>query len=728
LVWRPNGPLRYRLPHPGASLKGNGLRRRERGDVRTVRADGPTAELPSLDAILVDPPDPLRRVFAKHLEAPARSLDRAVVVRVLDGLAKDGKAAMAGAAARYGGALFGWTVKRGTLASNPFERVPVAPTVRRDRVLSDGEIRSVWRATEGPGPFNAIVRALLLTGQRREEVSGLTSSELDPGLSAWTLPGTRSKNSKPHIIPISAQMETLLRAQPCVSGTDLVFPGDRSVFSGWSKSKARLDRRSGVSGWTLHDLRRTAATGMAELGTAPHVIEAVLNHASGHKAGVAGIYNQARYASEMRRALNLWGAHVVAIVEGREAASNVTAFHARNAEPFVGYRLDDEQRRRVSDCTGKDGSRLLSDRFEQLIRDVEESIAHFVLSARGASPRDAHEALRRLWTLIHEGNPSDEALGKLTRALPRRATEYLNRHGLMGIDPEQVDALQCWEADADPETLMTRVLAAEGAQIVEGRSRGHGRRSGRRIEPIIMGRARGTIAQTHKGGRPESAEEQDLVMFLAFDWLRATNKEPTAGRSDKSGFGDLVHSVFQWVGLWDGSATYALRQYWPKVAKGRKAREGQEPVCRVLSPWVASGFRQRRCTRSVIFSRELSRRRSTDEGLKLRRMRRPGRRRPQDLGKIIESGEGPPTVDVSPRRKGVLDVDFEAWLLKRRRLPPGNTAEMWAVPVGATSFDLQCADVAEPPRSKSTPNRGAGPSGRKISSGRARVGAEPPAA
>jgi integrase len=273
----------------------------------------------------------LRRVFAKHLDAPAGSLDRAAVVRVLDGLAKDGKAAMAGAAARYGGALFGWTVKRGTVASNPFERVPVAPTVRRDRVLSDDEIRRVWRATEGPGAFNAIVRALLLTGQRREEVSGLKSSELDPGLSVWTLPGARSKNSRPHIIPISAQMETLLRAQACVSGTDLVFPGERSIFSGWSKSKARLDRRSGVSGWTLHDLRRTAATGMAELGIAPHVIEAVLNHASGHKAGVAGIYNQARYASEMRRALNLWGAHVAAIVEGRAAADNVTPLRTGSA-------------------------------------------------------------------------------------------------------------------------------------------------------------------------------------------------------------------------------------------------------------------------------------------------------------------------------------------------------------------------------------------------------------
>ena len=185
------------------------------------------------------------------LNAPAAILDRAMVVRVLDGLAKDGKAAMAGATARYGSALFGWAIRRGSLSDSPFERVPIAATVRRDRVLSDDEIRRVWKATEGPGAFNAIVRALLLTGQRREEVSGLMWSELDSDLSVWTLPAARSKNGKPHVIPISPQMEVLLRAQPRISGADLAFPGDRGVFSGWSKSKDRLDGRSGVADWTL---------------------------------------------------------------------------------------------------------------------------------------------------------------------------------------------------------------------------------------------------------------------------------------------------------------------------------------------------------------------------------------------------------------------------------------------------------------------------------------------
>jgi integrase len=214
--------------------------------------------------------------------------------------------------------------------ANPFQRLPIAPVVRRDRVLSADEIRRIWAATKGSGAFNAITRALLLTGQRREEVSGLGWAEIDEDLSAWTLPAIRAKNGKPHFIFLSTQMKALLRAQPRLKGTDLVFPGERGSFSGWSKSKARLDRRSGVAGWSLHDLRRTVATQMGELGVAPHVVEAVLNHASGHRAGVAGVYNRARYANETRQALAAWGAHVEALVNGRETEANVTPLRVRS--------------------------------------------------------------------------------------------------------------------------------------------------------------------------------------------------------------------------------------------------------------------------------------------------------------------------------------------------------------------------------------------------------------
>ncbi|HEY1888252.1 MAG TPA: site-specific integrase [Roseiarcus sp.] len=285
----------------------------------------------------------LRRAFAKHLSDPAVKLGRDTVVRILDGLAQDDKAAMASATARYGSALFGWAARRGSLSANPFEHVPTAPAVRRDRVLSDDEIRLVWAATEEPGAFNAIVRALLLTGQRREEVSALTWAEIDEVISGWTLSGARTKNGKPHLVPLSEQMRALLRAQPRREGTDLVFPGEKGVFSGWSKSKARLDqdiaarlRKNAeeqgldpsevrtLDGWTLHDLRRTVATGLQKLGVRLEVTEAILNHVAGSRAGIVGVYQRHDWADEKRAALTAWGAHVEAILEKRAAPDNVT--------------------------------------------------------------------------------------------------------------------------------------------------------------------------------------------------------------------------------------------------------------------------------------------------------------------------------------------------------------------------------------------------------------------
>ena len=272
----------------------------------------------------------LRRTFARRLEAPAADLDRAAAVRALDDLAKNGKVQMAASTARYGGALYAWAKRRGTVAANPFEGVPIAPLTRRDRVLSDEEIRLIWGATEEPGTFNAIVRALLLTGQRREEVSGLAWAEIDQTLSGWTLPAVRSKNGKPHFIPLSEQMRALLRAQPRREGIDLVFPGERGVFSGWSKSKARLDQRCAVFDWTLHDLRRTAATGLQKLGVRLEVTEAILNHVAGSRAGIVGVYQRHTWADEKRTALAAWGAHVAALVDGRETEANITPLPARS--------------------------------------------------------------------------------------------------------------------------------------------------------------------------------------------------------------------------------------------------------------------------------------------------------------------------------------------------------------------------------------------------------------
>jgi integrase len=271
----------------------------------------------------------LRRAFARHLDRHAVGLDRATVVRVLDGLSKDDKTAMAGALARYGSALYGWAIRRGTLSGNPFEHVPVAPTVRRERIVLDDEINRIWAGTEGPGPFNGIVRMLMLTGQRREEVAGMTWDELAPDFSAWTIPASRAKNGVAHVVPLSPQAQSVLRAassfkREADGSRDLVFPGESGVFSGWSKSKARLDGLSAVNGWTLHDLRRTTATGLQKLGVRLEVTESVLNHVSGSRAGIVGVYQRHDWAEEKRAALNAWGEHMAAIAEGRTAAGNVT--------------------------------------------------------------------------------------------------------------------------------------------------------------------------------------------------------------------------------------------------------------------------------------------------------------------------------------------------------------------------------------------------------------------
>jgi integrase len=278
----------------------------------------------------------IKSALSKHLEAPAGDLSRAMVVRILDGLAKDGKVAMASATARYGRACFQWAVKRGSLETNPFASLPLSPVTKRDRVLTDNELRAVWSATADPGSFNAIVRTLILTGQRREEVASMAWGEIAPNLSAWTIPGAKAKNGAAHIVPLSSQAQTVLQAAPRRArdadddGPDLVFPGELSVYSGWSKSKERLDKRSGVSGWTLHDLRRTVATGLQKLGARLEVTEAVLNHVPGSRAGIVGVYQRHTWAEEKRAALAAWGAHVAAIVEGREAADNVAPLRARS--------------------------------------------------------------------------------------------------------------------------------------------------------------------------------------------------------------------------------------------------------------------------------------------------------------------------------------------------------------------------------------------------------------
>jgi integrase len=286
----------------------------------------------------------LRFGFAGQLSRPAADLSRRIVVRVLDAMAKDGKIAMASSTAAYGRACFSWAIKRGSLTENPFAALPLAPVEKRDRVLTDDELRAIWQVTTESGAFNAIVRALILTGQRREEVAGMTWCELAPDRNAWTIPAARAKNGVAHIVPLSAPMHALIAANEPkaedaaagkkgesdapVSGDMYVFQGRAGAFNGFGKAKAALDEACGVECWRLHDLRRTVATGLQRLGVRLEVTEAILNHVSGSRAGIVGVYQRHDYAAEKRAALDAWGAHVAALVEAREVDSNVVSIRA----------------------------------------------------------------------------------------------------------------------------------------------------------------------------------------------------------------------------------------------------------------------------------------------------------------------------------------------------------------------------------------------------------------
>jgi integrase len=216
--------------------------------------------------------------------------------------------------------FFGWAMREGLAETNPVNATNQAVEEKsRERVLSDDELAAIWRACPDDN-FGAIVRLLMLTGQRREEVGGLRRSEIDWEKALWSLPPHRTKNGLAHEVPLSAPALAIITAAMATSNRMVLFGYEERPFSGWSSAKAALEKSlkeagTSIADWRLHDLRRTAATRMADTGTLPHVIEAILNHISGHKAGVAGVYNRAVYAKEKGEALDRWAAHIEALVK-----------------------------------------------------------------------------------------------------------------------------------------------------------------------------------------------------------------------------------------------------------------------------------------------------------------------------------------------------------------------------------------------------------------------------
>ena len=247
-----------------------------------------------------------------------RDITQPHINEILDQLIADGTPSEANHALGVIKTLFNWCVDRDLLAVSPCQKVrKPAKHNSRARVLTDAELVKVWRSFEAEGyPFGYMGKLLVLTAQRRGEVTEMRWQQLDLERRTWTIPAELAKNSRAHVLPLCDTAMAILQSVPRLS-PERVFPArnnDINAISGFTRAKNRFDKLSGVQEWTIHDIRRTVATGLAQLGVAPHVIERVLNHVSGTFAGVAGVYNRFQYQDEMRAALDKWEAHVQRLV------------------------------------------------------------------------------------------------------------------------------------------------------------------------------------------------------------------------------------------------------------------------------------------------------------------------------------------------------------------------------------------------------------------------------
>jgi len=268
-----------------------------------------------------------------------RHLQKRQILEMLDDIGDRGGPASASRVFAVVRHFLVWAVQRDLLSTSPAEGIaPPSQPVSRDRYLDDAEIKLMWLGCEKIGwPFGDMGKILLLTGQRREEVAGAQWREfdLDAAEPMWTIPRSRAKNDTEHFVALSPVVVSILKALPVMAEAEkdyVLTTTGRTGISGFSRAKEALDtamlelaraeaaergadiEKVAIAPWTWHDLRRTAASGMARLGQAIHVVEAVLNHKSGSVSGIAAVYNRHNYADEKRRALFAWAQHVESLV------------------------------------------------------------------------------------------------------------------------------------------------------------------------------------------------------------------------------------------------------------------------------------------------------------------------------------------------------------------------------------------------------------------------------
>jgi integrase len=316
--------------------------RRWHEDARTLGLSWPR----DADPARTDPKILKHGLAERWADRPVAEIDEADVLTVVDDARKNG---IPGLDPRNNGGsesrgrrlhaalsvFFRWLQAKRRVPRNPCRDVshPGAPPAR-DRVLADNEIRWLWCACDAELLHAPLLRLLLLQGQRLAEIAGLRWSELSDDRAIWTIPSTRTKNHRPHIVPVAPLARELL-AGIDKGASDLVFTTTGvTPLSGWSRIKHRLDRAmlelacqergadATIKPWTFHDLRRTLVTGMGNLGIRPDIIELCVNHVSGSRGGVAGTYNKAMLLPERKEAFERWALHVAGIVGQRPA--NVT--------------------------------------------------------------------------------------------------------------------------------------------------------------------------------------------------------------------------------------------------------------------------------------------------------------------------------------------------------------------------------------------------------------------